>query len=114
MPNIGEKLDVSAFSKTHRPFDDLTELVSGLSRTLAAMSWGARGWTRINSTVLRFRVSGHHHDGYVFLMVNGSDLFDAFLTTTRLTVKQSFTDIYVSDLVDVLDVAIERLPAYHR
>ena len=117
------KIDVAAFADTHRPFEDMQGLVNALrarrrGNSIAGnqkvMSWGAHAWMRMSPYCLRFMVHGHHHKGHVYLVVNGSDLFDAHLTTSRGTIKKTITDIYLEDLVDRLDEEIERIPQYAR
>lgn len=105
-------IDHRAFATTHRPFDDMAGLVNQLRRLQTVWSWGAHAWTRMNDCCLRFTVSGHHHRGHVYLVVNGSDLFDIYLTSNRGTIRHTITDIDVDCLVDVIDEAVERIPAY--
>lgn len=107
-------IDHNSFLATHRPFDDMQGLVNSLRRLQTVWSWGAHGWTRMNSHCLRFMVRGHHHKGHVYLTVNGSDLFDVILTSSRGTIKQTVTDVFVDDLVDTIDTLVERIPAYNR
>jgi hypothetical protein len=59
-------------------------------------------------------VQGHHHKGHVYLVVNGSDLFDAYLTTSKGTIKSIEKDIHIEDFIDRLDVKIERIDNYVR
>lgn len=68
----------------------------------------------MNDCCLRFRVNGHHHKGHVYLAVNGSDLFDIYLTSVRGNVKTVITDVFIDCLVDVIDNEVERIPAYVR
>ena len=75
-------------------------------------SWGAQKFTNIGNRGLRFNVNAHHHKGHVYLFVNGSDLFDIYLTTTHGTIKEKICDIYIDQLVDVIDRKIEWIDIY--
>ncbi len=109
---MAETIDPKSFITTHRPFDDMNGLVKQMSKLTTVWSWGASGWTRINECVLRFIVRGRHHKGHVYVIPNASDLFDVYLTTNRGTIKTTFTDIFVDSLVETIDEAVEKIPAY--
>lgn len=109
---VGQKIDHASFTKTHREFYSMQELVNTIQRLAAVWSWGAHAWTKMNSHCLRFMVQGHHHKGHVYIVVNGDDLFDIYLTTSRGTIKHIMTDIYVDMLIETIDEKVERIPAY--
>lgn len=70
-------------------------------------SWGSHALTNLNGKGLRMTVSGFRHKGHVYILLNGADLFDVILTTNRGTVKQVFTDIYLDQLLELVDDAVE-------
>lgn len=105
-------IDCKLFEKSHRPFDDMRGLVNALQRHQTVWSWGANNWTKMNDYCLRFTVNGHHFRGHIYLVVNGSDLFDVYLTSNRGNIKDTLTDIYLEDLVDVIDKRVEWIPTY--
>lgn len=78
----------------------------------------AATWSFTKPTIMvkdkcyRFRVSGHHHKGHVYIILNGLDLFDIYFTSIHGVIKKIKSDVYVMDLVDTLDNEIERLPEY--
>jgi Tfp pilus assembly protein PilV len=109
---VGQKIDHASFTKTHREFYSQQELVNAMRRNSKVWSWGAHAWTKMNDYCLRFMVNGHHHKGHVYLVVNGADLFDVYLTTNRGTIKEIMTDLFVEDLVERIDEKVERIPAY--
>ena len=80
------------------------------------MSWGSRSWTLrqvAGVTIgLQFRVSGHHHKGLVILTVNGLDLFDIYLTKLNGEIKEKISDVYLEDLIDVIDRKVEYISTY--
>jgi len=111
---INDTIDFQSFTKTHRQFHSMQELVNALRITPAVWSWGAHDWTKMNKSCLRFKVQGHHHKGYVYLVVNGADLFDVYLTTSQGTIKHIMTDVYYDDLISVIDLKVEYIDEYVR
>jgi hypothetical protein len=111
---VKEKIDVSLFAGTHREFADMTGLANALRKNNLVWSWGASAWTKANDYCLRFKVNGHHHKGHVYLAVNAMDLFDIYLTSNQGTIKKIFTDVYLEELVDTIDVAVEKIAAYSK
>ena len=99
--------------KKYREFYSMQELVSAIGKTSIVWSWGANSWTKMNDKLLRFKVQAHRHRGHVFIADNGSDLFDIWLTTLSGKVKKEFTDIYIEDLISVIDNEIEKIPEYN-
>jgi hypothetical protein len=98
--------------KKYREFYSMNELVSVISKTIKIWSWGARNWTKINNYLLRVRVSAHRHKGYIYIAVNGADLFDVWLTNLKGEIKKEFNDVYLEDLITVIDNEIEKIPEY--
>lgn len=95
------------------------EIVAEIHRQVMTMtpvpvrwSWGADGWTDWDHKALRFRVRGHHHNGYIYIVLNGSDLYDIYLVSLKGNVKKEFTDIFGEDMPELIDNAIERIAAY--
>lgn len=80
-------------------------------------SWGGHNFIVDNTKqprMFRMLVNGNHHKGHVYIFLNGSDLFDVYLTTNRGTIK-SRTDemgLYFDQLVKWIDDRIERIPEY--
>ncbi len=75
-------------------------------------SWAARGWTAIDEYTLRFRVSGHHHKGYVQVFLNGMDTYDIKLLKLNGDVKKEFKGVFFDEMVNIIDEAVEKIPAY--
>jgi len=112
--NIGEKIDHTKFDKGHRPFEEMSEFVNIISKNHKIWSWGTHAWTKMSKFCLRFKVTGHHHKGHVYIVVNVSDLFDVYFTTTHGKIKKIENDIYIEDFIDRLDIVIEKIDAYNR
>lgn len=99
-------------TKGLREFYSMQEFVSALSRLQTVWCWGAHAWTKMNNYVLRCKVQAHRHKGHIYFCVNGADLFDVYLTTTKGRIVKEFKDIYVEDVVRIIDTEIELIPEY--
>ena len=97
---------------------NIPELQSLLQRDINVYwSWGSRNPTVDNTNrpkMFRIRVSGHHHKGYVYIFLNGVDLFDVYLTNLKNVIKVRTDEmgIYFDDLVEWIDNRVERIPEY--
>lgn len=113
---IGSKLEPTTLHKdfTLRQFRSMSELVRTMGRTYKAMSWGAHKYTKFSEYTLGFKVQGHHLKGWAFLVVNGSDLFDIIFTNTRRKVVSVNTNVYLDNLIDVIDQRVEYIDEYTR
>lgn len=111
-----EKFNLLEIAPKCRPLEDVQGLANAIRRTVKSMSWGSRSWTlrQVAGTTigLQFRVSGHHHKGLVILTVNGLDLFDIYLTKLNGEIKEKISDIYLEDLIDVIDRKVEYVSTY--
>ena len=88
-------------------FNDADGLYKALRKNQIVWCWGAEKWTIINNKALRFKSNGYLHKGYVYITVNGLDLFDIYITTLGNKIKEVIKDIYLEDLIDVIDRRIE-------
>jgi len=106
------KLDIYELAKTVRT-QNCNETLQVVSHDKVVFySWGAHAFTNFANKVLRFKVNGHHHKGHVYIVVNGSDLYDVYLTTTRGNIVKEMKDIYFDELQTRIDNAIERIEQY--
>lgn len=73
------------------------------------MSWGLDPDTvGVVETGLKFHVQGFKHTGTVEVKLNqGEDLYEIYLYEESGEIKESHTDIYVDQLVDTIDRAVE-------
>jgi len=114
MNQIKEVIDVKKASCREMYMPDLMELLHSDFRKYVC--WGARNFLvdKKQPTMFRMLVSGNLHKGYVYIFLNGMDLFDVYLTTTQGTIKDRTDEmgLYFDQLVDWIDDKIERLPNY--
>jgi len=116
MNEVNEKIEIKEIVKSCRSFN-LVEILnviirSGLTR---AGSWGFRSpFIMVKNYAFRFTVSGMHHKGHVYIVLNGLDLFDIYYTSNQGTIKKISKDVYIEDFIETLDVNIERIAEYYR
>lgn len=78
-----------------------------------SFSWGFKSpYIMVKDKAIRFTVSGHHHKGHVYIVLDGSDTFTIYYCSNRGTIKKISEMIYIDMLVDVLDRDIERIKEY--
>lgn len=112
MNNINEIIEVKEIKSREFDLVELHKIVAG-SGIMRAGSWGFRNaLIMVKNRVYRFTVSGHHHKGHVYIVLNGMDLFDIYYTSNRGTIKKISNDVYIEDLIDTLDIDIERIEKY--
>ena len=107
---IGDKIEVNKIVCRELDVDDLVKLLT-YNKTIF-WSWGSHAFVNLGNKGLRFKVNGHHHKGHVYIVLNGSDLFDVYYTTIRGTIKDIHTDLYFDVLVETIDNKIERIEKY--
>lgn len=112
---VGEKLDWSAKAKQSRNLD-VNELLYVLrANIMIFFSWGSRNYTVDNTKdvrMFRMQVSGHKHKGYVYIFLNGMDLFDVYLTDFNDNIKLIGSDLYNDQIRDWIDENIEKQANY--
>ena len=109
-----EIINLSTYFEKKRDMDAQETLNLLRSYGITFWSWGAHAFTRIGKKALRMMVNGHHHKGHVYISVNGNDLYDVTLTTSKGTIVDTLTDIYNDQLFEIIDNRIERIAAYVR
>lgn len=115
MNQVGEQINVSEITKSCRNLDP-NEMVQILhTQTQKFICWGAKRYTidnNKNCKMFRMSVTGMKHKGYVYIFVNGLDLFDVYYCTAANTIKKIDEGLYNDMLVDAIDNTIEKIPAY--
>ena len=115
MNAIGEILDIKKAVCREFDINDLHQYIrkAGSGGFPLSWSWGLNNpLIAVKNKALRFTVQGHHHKGYVYIVLNFMDTFDVYYTSNRNTIKKISNDVYIDVLIDVLDTAIERIPEY--
>jgi hypothetical protein len=116
MNEIGETISIETKVKSCRDLN-VQELMQLLKMNISIFwSWGAHNFIVDNkkrTRMFRMNVSGHHFKGHVYIFVNGSDLFDVYLTTPQGIIKDKIEGLYFDDLVDWIDTKVEKISAYN-
>jgi hypothetical protein len=115
---IGEKIDVVKAMCREMYLPDLSSLINPYTNYKVA-SWGAHNFfvdRRSQPRMFKMMVQGNHFKGHVYIFLNGSDLFDVYLTSIRGTIKYRTDEmgIYGDTLIDWIDRKVERIPEYVR
>jgi len=116
MNKVGEIINVSEITKSCRNLDP-NELLGLLkSQLMKFWSWGSNSFTvdnQKNCRMFRMKVQGRHHKGFVYIFVNGLDLFDVYYTTASTNkIKAIEEGLYFDMLVDAIDKYVEYVPIY--
>lgn len=110
---IGQVIDITTLGCREMDLKDLHKLVQQ-NYLYRAATWGFRNATAYKNKVYRFTVSGHHHKGHVYIVLDWMDLFKVYYTSNRGLIKKIESEIYFDDLVERLDEAIEKIAIYQR
>lgn len=109
--NVGDVLDPNDVVCREFNPNEVHQIIK--SEFYIPMSWGyVNPSVVIKNKCFRFEVSGHHHKGFVYIVLNFMDYFDVYYTNKKNVVKKIQTDVFVGDLVEILDNDIERIPEY--
>ncbi len=115
MNQVNEVIDFKEITKGCLNLN-VTELFQLLRSNLSIFfSWGSHAYLVDDKTdcrMFRMTVQGHLHKGYVYIFLNGMDLFDVYLTSNRGTIKKIQKDLYFDMLTEWIDNNIERIPEY--
>jgi hypothetical protein len=115
MNEIKEKFDPKTARCREMYLPDLMTILK--QSPYVFMSWGC---SKIvidqspNPRVVRLTVNGNHHKGYVYIVLNGMDLFDVYLTSNQDTIRDKIEGLYFDQLSEWIDDKIEKVPEYIR
>jgi len=93
-----------------------------ISHGFIYFSWGCsemsyidgQGFSEGFSKGLLMKVNGHHHNGYVLIVLDYSDTFDLYYISNSGQVIDEKHMIYIDMLFDTIDERIEKIPEYIR
>jgi len=109
--NLGEIIDNDKIGQ--RSFDP-KELAQAMmcNAKFTIWSWGAKNWTINKDLWLRFKVNGFHHKGLVYIVLGWNDTFTLYYTNNRGKIVDKREEVYIDELVQVIDSRVEKLPIY--
>jgi len=110
MNTKGEKINIKELVKSSREL--VIEQLNHYLRCdqMRFFSWGSHAFRVDNMRtpkLYRFMVQGRNHHGHVYIILNGMDLFDVYLTSSRGTIKEIGTDLYADMLAEWIDARVE-------
>lgn len=105
----GQKLNLDELGE--REFD-INQIFSLLKRSVKVWSWGAHAWKYKSNKWLRFKSNGHHHKGHVYITLAWNDTFTVYFTSTKGTIEDLKENVYIDQLIDVIDKKIEFIDKY--
>ena len=115
MNQVNDTINFESITKGCRNLEPKELMALLKSQYIKFICWGAKSFTvdnNKNCRMFRMTVSGKLHKGYVYIFVNGSDLFDVYLTTKKGIITKIQKDLYFDMLVDCIDDNIEKIPEY--
>lgn len=106
--SIGEIIEVNKIVCREFDLNEIWRFICHVNHRIIIWSWGIRLPVIMKKNqCLRFRVNGKKHAGHVYIVLNGSDLFDVYYTTIHGKIQKVSTDVYLDSLIDTLDIDIE-------
>ena len=88
-----------------------------LSQLMVVFSWGAHNFKALGESEegeggLEFQVNGFRHQGGVRIILNWLDTFDVYLLEDSGNVKEKVGDVYVDNLIPIVDNLVEKVEGY--
>jgi len=110
---IGDRFNFSEIkdSVRHCYVQEVVNLLN--TQRMKFWSWGSNNFVNLYDKGLKFTVRAQRHYGYVYIVVNGMDLYDVYLVSIKGNLKKKLEDIYFEDLVDTIDNEIEFIDGYY-
>lgn len=93
---------------------DVNETIALLMNynTQIFMSWGVERMISISSKGLLMLVNGHHHKGWVLVVLAWNDTYSYYLLEANKTIKTEHHGVYFDMLQDMIDKDIEFIDDY--
>ncbi len=95
-----------------REFDPKETMQWLKARPNVFLSWAPRDFTKFENKVFFFKVSGHHHKGYVVITLAWDDTYTVRLVSNKWVEKSKFEMVYCDGLAELIDDKVEYIPAY--
>lgn len=95
--------NIKEFKPGWREFYTIKKFIDETSKNSIVKSWNAKEWTKINESLLSFKVNSKNHNGPIFVAINDSDLFDVWFTNFDGIIIKEIKDVYLFDFIDVIN-----------
>jgi hypothetical protein len=112
MANLNKNFE-NLESLLQREFDvnETVTLLSQYNKPIF-MSWGVSKLINISSKGLLLWVNGHHHKGWVLIILAWDDTYSYYLLEADKTIKKEQHGVYFDMLQDMIDKDIEYINDY--
>ena len=112
MNAIGEVLDLD--KAVCREFDVQNDVHRYIASSgIYRMTWGfTNPLVAKKNLAYRFTVSGMLHKGFVYIVLDFMDTFNIYYTNKQNKIKKISNDVYIDQLIEILDIEIEKIPKY--
>lgn len=97
-----------------REFDPRETMQWLAANKLWLFTWAFREPVNFMNKVFYFKVSGHHHKGYVVITLAWDDTYTVRLVSNKWVEKSKFEMVYCDQLAELIDEKVERIAAYER
>jgi hypothetical protein len=96
-----------------RDFDPLEIMkVLTYNRTIY-WSWGVSKKINLDDKGLLLKVSGNLHKGWVLITLEWNDTYNVTIISNKGEIKETFTEVYFTELTEVIDNRIEKIKDYY-
>jgi hypothetical protein len=106
-----ERINVSEIASKARVLDTANVNLLLKADMMMFFSWGCTEIAAIQHEntprLTRLTVNGLKHNGYVYIALNGADLFDVYITQKDGEIKTTLSDLYFDELASSIDYQIE-------
>jgi hypothetical protein len=109
MTNELRELARTKFEREFNPNETLSVLKYNPS---IFWSWGATEFTNFEDRALMFKVSGHHHKGYVLITLAYDDTYKVYIVSNKAEILNEYEMVYFDDLTELIDNRIEKIKDY--
>jgi hypothetical protein len=117
------KLTHNTMAKLNKNFDNLETLLQRdfeVSETVQLLqlnktiywSWGVESLLNFKNKGLLLKVNGHHHKGWLLIILAWDDTYSYYLLEGNKTIKKEQHNVYFDMLTDMLDKDIEYIEDY--
>ena len=105
-----QKFILSLGQREFNPNETLRVLCANMS---FFWSWGVYNLKAYNHKTLSFNVNGHHHKGFVVIVLAFDDTYTVHFCSNALKIKKTFEMIYFDQLTEIVDTYVEKIPEYN-
>lgn len=98
--------------KGEREFNLNETLLVLRSIPIIFITWGVTKLVNLQNKGLIMKVNGNHHKGWVLITLGWEDLYKVYIISNTGEILDTYEGIFFDQLVEVIDVRIEKKPEY--